>query len=194
MSKYIVDIDDFEPHFKVDSIGVFGIGKSLSYSEEDHSWSRIKSIEEFEELNSDYINEHYGELQDEAYQKGLKDAWEATKKIFGYEIDGAIPIADIGNVFGYEPCKAFCTADILRDFTVQEAIAKLKAYEEKQKDSIEVGDEVKAAFGTAVVTYLEEDSVGYLYSTGTTGFDIPRNLIKTGKHYDIASILEAMRT
>ena len=79
MSKYIVDIDDFEPHFKVDSIGVFGIGKSLSYSEEDHSWSRIKSIEEFEELNSDYINEHYGSLQDEAYQKGFEDGKKSVE-------------------------------------------------------------------------------------------------------------------
>ena len=73
MSKYIVDTDDFEPLFKVDSIGVFGIGKSLSDSDEDHSWSRIKSVGEFEELNSDYINEHYGNLQDEAYQRGLHE-------------------------------------------------------------------------------------------------------------------------
>ena len=31
------------------------------------------SLVDFEELNSDYINEHFGELQDEAYKKGLQD-------------------------------------------------------------------------------------------------------------------------
>jgi hypothetical protein len=183
----------------VDSIGVFGIGKSLSYSEEDHSWSRIKFIEEFEELNSDYINEHYGSLQDEAYQAGLNDAWEAAKKIFGYEIDGAIPIADIGNVFGYEPCKAFCTADILRDFTVQEAIAKLKAYEDKHSDRIEVGDEVKHHFqGYGVVTRIKEVNgkthYNAVWSNGNTGYYESDDLTKTGKHYDIQSILEAMKS
>lgn len=149
MSKYIVDIDDFEPHFKVDSIGVFGIGKSLSYSEEDHSWSRIKSIEEFEELNSDYINEHYGELQDEAYQKGFEDGKKSVS----------------------EP------------------------------DRIEVGDEVEWDGDKYVVTYLnynieksEITDYDLLAYDGSVVDHVKKYAFtKTGKHYDIQSILEAMR-
>jgi hypothetical protein len=33
----------------------------------------MEQVDDLEELNSDYINEHYGELQDEAYLKGFKD-------------------------------------------------------------------------------------------------------------------------
>lgn len=36
---------------------------------------------DLEELNSDYINEHFGSLQDEAYQAGLKDAWETARAL-----------------------------------------------------------------------------------------------------------------
>ena len=149
MSKYIVDIDDFEPHFKVDSIGVFGIGKSLSYSEEDHSWSRIKSIEEFEELNSDYIKEHFGELQDEAYKRGYEDGKKSQN-------DDRIEVGDI-----------------------------VERYIDGKLDSKGV--------------YLQEDG-GYwrcLFYTGAIfmTFAYPKGQFKkTGKHYDIQSILEAMRT
>ena len=127
--KYIIEIPD-------DVQYVLFNGKA-----DNKYYTAVRPVAELEVLNSDYINEHYGELQDEAYQRGFED--------------GKKSVSD--------------------------------------PDRIEVGDEVEAAFGTAVVTYIEEGSVGYLYSTGTTGFDEPRNVKKTGKHYDIQSILEAMR-
>ena len=188
MSKYIIEIaEEYEEYFK----GVLICGIVDGKFAVD-----VIAREDLEELNSDYINEHYGQMQDEAYQAGLNDAWEATKKIFGYEIDGAIPIADIGNVFGYEPCKAFCTADILRDFTAQEAIDKIKAYEHKDSDRIEVGDEVISDTGTKfiVTAFTTSDSVCGFSERGLGCFNTIDKLKKTGKHYDIASILEAMRT
>ena len=195
MSKYIIDTETWANLFEVQRVGVYGIGNDI-VTDEKTVWSRMFRLDELEELNSDYINEHYGELQDEAYQAGMDKAWEATKKIFGYEIDGAIPIADIGNVFGYEPCKAFCTADILRDFTVQEAIAKLKAYEDgNHSDRIEVGDEVISDNGTkfTVTSFTDMDSAVGISGRGLWCFNAIDRLTKTGKHYDIASILEAMR-
>ena len=180
--KYIIEIPDDVQYVLLN-------GKA-----DNKYYTAVHPIAELEELNSDYINEHYGELQDEAYQRGLEDAWEAAKKIFGYEIDGGIPIDKIGRVFGYSENETFCTADIIRHNTASEAIAKLKAYEDKQKDRIEVGDEVIAPCGKAVVTLIEtDDLVHYLYSGGDYGCIEPQKLKKTGKHYDIASILEAMR-
>ena len=210
MSKYIIEIaEEYDEYFK----GVLICGIADGKFAVD-----VIAREDLEELNSDYINEHYGELQEEAYQRGYDEGykkclsendfdqpcvfcddyqsgldeamsafkklyscgWERDWKAMGFEFDEG----EWGTSFEF----------IIGHYTAAEIVEKVKAYEDKQKDRIEVGDEVKAAFGTAVVTYLEEDSVGYLYSTGTTGFDYPRNLIKTGKHYDIASILEAMRT
>lgn len=198
MSKYIIEIaEEYEEYFK----GVLICGIADGKFAVD-----VIAREDLEELNSDYINENFGKLQDEAYQKGindgsldvkqrvegayqrgLEDAWEAARKIIH------MPEGDLLNIFT-ECYSAVCTAlQVLLKYDASEAIAKLKAYEDKQKDRIEVGDEVEAAFGTAVVTYCEEESVGYLYSTGSTGFDEPRNVKKTGRHFDIASILESMR-
>lgn len=38
------------------------------------------SLDSLERLDSDYINENYGELQDEAYAKGLKDGRDEALK------------------------------------------------------------------------------------------------------------------
>lgn len=197
-------------------------------------------LSRLEELNSDYINEHFGDLQDDAYnkgyaqcqddygdalkhakdtaykkglhdgeskcgycneyQRGLDDAWEAAKKIFGYEIDGGIPIDEVGRVFGYSEDATFCTADIIRHNTASEAIAKLKAYEEKQKadDKIEVGDEVKhksdRVAWTAVVTRIISGTLTLMDNNGASADNYPiEEFVKTGRHFDIASILEAMK-
>ena len=67
MSKYIIELDD---RIKlVTSVGVTENG--VVYTTSDY-------VHNLEELNSDYINEHYGELQDEAYQRGFEDGkWKA---------------------------------------------------------------------------------------------------------------------
>ena len=164
MSKYIIELDD---RIKlVTSVGVTENG--VVYTTSDY-------VHNLEELNSDYINEHYGELQDEAYQRGLEDGkWKAEDGCDGckYYEDTSLtnPCSECsrGHVDHYKP-----VSDL---------------------DRIEVGDEVIAPCGKAVVTLIEtDDLVHYLYSGGDYGCIEPQKLKKTGKHYDIASILEAMR-
>ena len=135
MSKYIIEIaEEYEKYFK----GVLICGIADGKFAVD-----VIAREDLEELNSDYINEHFGELQDEAYQRGFEDGKKSAS----------------------------------------------------DPDRIEIGDEVKAPFGTAVVVCCDYDAdkASYIYSSGRHGFDNTWNLKKTGKHYDIASILEAMR-
>ena len=217
MSKYIVDTDDFEPMFKVDSIGVFGIGKSLSDGTKDHSWSRIKSVIDFEELNSDYINEHFGQLQDEAYrrgvndgsidvkervdcayQRGLDDAWEAARKIVEMwekiDNDDLLAIFGITEMIGHSAIKS-----LFGKQTANEAMLELEVYEEKQKadDEIKAGDEVRWGMDLIVVTRLHMDG-GFKWCDGISKDGIAfhvleENVSKTGRHFDIASILEEMR-
>ena len=138
MSKYIIELDD---RIKlVTSVGVTENG--VVYTTSDY-------VHNLEELNSDYINEHYGSLQDEAYRKGFEDGKKSVS----------------------EP------------------------------DRIEVGDVVERYIDGKLDSkgiYLEEDD-GYwrcLFDTGAIlmTFAYPKEQFKkTGKHYDIASILEAMR-
>ena len=209
MTKYIIELEDDIKYLIIN-------GRA-----DNRCYTLVRPVAELEILNSDYINENFGELQDAAYQKGydagiiassfvdksdeayqkgyeegrkvgIKDgmceAWEAARKIVADTGHGGFAMGALCEIFGTRSYTY-----IMNENTAQEAVDKIKAYEHKDSDRIEVGDEVEAAFGTAVVTYCEEETVGYLYSTGTTGFDEPRNVKKTGRHFDIASILEAMR-
>jgi hypothetical protein len=181
--KYIVEASDDVK--KVMAIGVTRGGAI---------WTDTTDIENLEELNSDYIKEHFGELQDEAYQAGLNDAWEAAKKLFSSMAD-----SDIEKAFPIEWNNGGFKA--LMNLQPQEAIAKLKTYEDKQSDRIEVGDIVERYVDGKLDSkgiYLQEDG-GYwrcLFDTGAVlmTFAYPKGQFKkTGKHYDIQSILEAMR-
>ena len=125
---------------------------------------------------------------DEAYQRGLEDAWEAARKLFSSmadsDIEKAFPIE--WNNGGFEA---------LMNLQPQEAIAKLKAYEEHKDDSIKVGDEVatKTDKKYTVVSFGTGTVCGFNTKGMWSGLN-PKEVTKTGKHYDIQSILEAMRT
>ena len=217
MNKYIIEIEEkplcvFDKDTQTYFPRLWRVKGFNSLVFDEEGLSRL------EELNSDYINGHFGDLQDTAYkkglhdgeskcgycneyQRGLDDAWKAAKKIFGYEIDGGIPIDEVGRVFGYSEDATFCTADIFRHNTVQEAIEKLKAYEEKQKadDKIEVGDEVNWLGDCFIVTRIFQphnmkEQCDGIDDDGCVYHDVLMDdLEKTGRHFDIASILEEMK-
>ena len=201
MSKYIIELDDR-----------IKLVTSVGFTENGVVYTTSDYVHNLEELNSDYINEHFGELQDEAYQRGhddgyeagcatafkpvsdaeyqrgLNDAWEAARRIVCKTDVGGMALDTLKEVFGL-----ISTASIIADNTAQEAIDKIKAYEDKHSDCIEVGDEVIAPCGKAIVTAIKNEFAYYLYADGDCGCTESKNLKKTGKHYDIASILEAMR-
>ena len=185
MSKYIIEIaEEYEEYFK----GVLICGIADGKFAVD-----VIAREDLEELNSDYINEHYGQLQDEAYQKGINDGSLDVKQRVegayqkGFE-DGKNNVEN-----GCDGCKYESISEC------EQPCCKCKRgcmdfYDPMSKDDrIEVGDEVIAPCGKAIVTTFKNDLVFYLYSVGDYGCTEPENLTKTGKHYDIASILEAMR-
>jgi len=181
--KYTFEImKEYEDAFK--GISVYSV------SEDKKLMVDFVAIEELEDAQKEI---------DEAYQRGLDDAWEAARKIFGYEIDGGIPIDKIGSVFGYSENATFCTADIIRHNTASEAIDKLKAYEEKQNDKIEVGDEVNWLGDCFIVTRIFQphnmkEQCDGIDNDGCVYHDVLMDdLEKTGRHFDIASILEDMR-
>ena len=199
MSKYIIEIaEEYEEYFK----GVLICGIADGKFAVD-----VIAREDLEELNSDYINEHYGELQDEAYQCGYDDGYEAG-------CDTAFkPVSDAEYQRGFEDGK----------WKAEDGCDGCKYYEDtsltnpcsecsrghvdhykpvSDLDRIEVGDEVEWDGDKYVVTYLNYD----IETSEITDYDLLAYdgsvvdhvkkcaFTKTGKHYDIASILEAMRT
>ena len=159
------------------------------------------SADDLKELNSDYINEHYGCLQDEAYQRGLhegndigykdgvndgrNEAWEAARKIVLSPDEGGTSLPTLFAIFGGGSMQ-----HVFRKNSAAEAIEKLKAYEEKQKadEKIKVGDEVRAEDGTAVfvVTWMSENCICGVDREGKCYSYEPREVCgKTGKKYSV---------
>lgn len=122
MSKYIIEIKpEYEDSFK---------GLMILGAKDSNLFVDTLAVDDLEELNSDYINEHFGQLQDEAYQKGLENAWEAARKIIEMT---SPPYWEVFNEY---------KEDLFGKITATEAIEKLKAYEEKQKadEDVKRGD------------------------------------------------------
>ena len=61
MSKYIIEIPDDVQYVL------------LNGQTDNKCYTAVRPVAELEVLNSDYINEHYGQMQDEAYLRGFKD-------------------------------------------------------------------------------------------------------------------------
>lgn len=124
---------------------------------------------------------------EEAYQRGLDDAWEAAKKI------SLMPPDEIEKVF---PGAAKYNRYNL-GYSGVEAIAKLKAYEEqKAVGEIKVGDEVKPLYTdiTGMVTLIDGDTIYVLWRDGSSTSTLKlKEVTKTGRHFGIESILEDMR-
>lgn len=151
----------------------------------DKAYNDRKIEEEFDEDRAKAINE--------AYQKGLGDAWECVQKIWNM----IAPTRD--KVFGTEPL-----ADILESYSASEAIAKVKEYEEKKKADeekekadreIKVGDEITDSSGNrgVVVALLEYDDFRVLWLDGTVSIANTLYEKKTGRHFDIPNLFEQMR-
>ena len=235
MSKYILDTD----HYPFVTDGIMAIGFYNGVSEPTTFY---ESLENIEELTADYINEHYGDLQDDAYerghgigykqgyedgkkeaesseaieqakadafnkgmlfknekihdayQRGLDDAWKCAKKIVSDEENGGMGGVELMHVFN-----RICIDKILKDFTAEEAIDKIKVYEHEYKqDKYLMGDEVvdeNGIKGIVVSSENDEDSSLYVLFNGCR---VPQNVTqnfykKTGKHYDINKYLDEMK-
>ena len=125
------------------------------------------------------------DIQDEAYQRGLDDAWKLAEDV----------LYNRGNVLDILRCATVGAA--FDKYSAGQALDILKAYEEKQKadDEIKVGDEVRSKRGwTAVVVKIDDDGLMLMDSSGAVGSysDISK-FTKTGRHFDINKILEEMK-
>lgn len=124
----------------------------------------------------------------EAYNKGMNDAWELAKKIL-YGIDKQlIEIFDLKvepRFFDLTHKRA-----IINDHTPQEVFEKL----EKVKE-IKVGDVVNIMGNYCIVTQIDMSDKEYhvIWNDGNTDkipFDAPLGMKKTGKHIDLTDLFK----
>lgn len=183
MGKYrVIELGDKTEY--VMEIGTDSIGRATMVT---------VSADDLEELNSDYINEHFGQLQDDACQRGLDEAWETARKLVFSKDNGGLDVHDLSKIFGSKSVNY-----VLKKYSASEAIEKIKAYEKKQKaeDDIKVGDEVRSKVNglTYIVTLVSEGGYVLFRSDGNFATScIINSFEKTGKHYDIDKILDEMK-
>lgn len=128
----------------------------------------------------------FGISKTKTYEDGLNDAWELARKI-----ENKLDIPTARSIFD-----SYRIADILDNFTPQEALAKLEAYEKGQEE-IKVGDVVYAddepdSFG--VVTYMDSERLYITWDDGSSGKEFDwSDIHKTGRHIDIEHLLEQIR-
>lgn len=171
--KYIIEIaKEYEEYFK--GILICGIAEGKFAVD-------VIAKEDLEELNSDYINEHFSDLQNTAYKKGLEDGKGVSGKgCEGCEWEGT----------PFDACERCCNS-------------YKNMWTAKQTDDvIKVGDEVAFHHDdgrpdtVVVVTYIGQD--GFIDGMDGRGTQYahknPTKWTKTGRHFDIASILKEMRT
>lgn len=126
---------------------------------------------------------------DKTYEDGLQDAWELARDL------EKMRQKDLLQILGYTYW------DVLAKLTPQEALAKLEAYEESQK--IKVGDVVEYSDSKVEIwiTFANGDLLnGIKVSSdewgrrGSTYSGIyVKDCKKTGKHIDIAGLLEQIK-
>ena len=129
---------------------------------------------------------------EEVYQRGIEDGqnetWEATKKMLCMSTERIEECFDVDE----------STIWLFYHMNVAEAIAKLKAYEEKQKadEDVKRGDVVRHKTNglTYIVTLASECGYVLLDIDGNFATScITNSFEKTGKHVDIDKILEEMK-
>ncbi len=111
------------------------------------------------------------EAQDQIYQngydKGADDAryvlWWAIKKLYLDTSEGGLTIADMAKIFG----EFDLVSDVLRKFTPEEFIEKIKAYEESKKSAPTNRDKFEEVF-----PYSPND-ISRVFSFGDNGIFIP---------------------
>jgi hypothetical protein len=138
--------------------------------------------------NTNFVEGDVLHTPDEVYNKGLNDAWELAKKIVISEEDGGYSLEELRNIFGYGDFES-----ILKVFTLQEAHAKVKAYEERNE--IQKGDVVrlKGLSCKAIVTRVTKTNMCLLFKDGGCSLGCYKeDFKKTGEHFD--SIDEFMRS
>ena len=128
---------------------------------------------------------------EDGYKRGLNDAWEAARKICLNDCDGGLTVMEIAKIFDVSYYR-----DALKNYSASVAMEKIRQYEQEKEEEIQVGDEIEAVSGKAVVVYVDdvdEHKVRYVYSNGVYAFNYIDKVTKTGRHFpEIAEVLQKM--
>ena len=197
MKAYIIHFDD-KPWEDLDDELYYRCFEIPWFSTTKTTISRLTPYTEdsayahgYTEAESKY-REIRDELEKQAYQRGLADAWDAARKIGS---NSMCSLEEMGFDFSQ------CAVDdynpswfVVKNYSASEAIEKIRQYEQEKEEQIQIGDEVINQNKTAVVTEITDRYTRIMYSDGSGYALFAKGLTKTGRHFpEIAAVLEKMR-
>ena len=176
-------------------------------TEDHHPYMDFKSVEDLtpytepdlEQVRKEAYGKGYEDAEEkyndgysDGYDAGLADAWEAARKIVTMPDRGFIN----SDILDLDPGESVFTK-----YTASEAIEKIRQYEQEKEEQIQVGDEViprETKYDTMIVTRLwkddyDSDCIDAIGFDGRIGSFLVSRVSKTGKHYEIAAVLQKMR-
>jgi hypothetical protein len=130
------------------------------------------------------------EVENKAYNRGLNEAWEATMKIIEPVYNGGYDYDALHEIFGVSTIRP-----IFNHNTAAEAIAKIKAYEDKQ-EQFATGDEVRGIDSGKRAVILDKKYGLYraLAFDGIIHEGTEEAFTKTGRTFpQIAEVLKELR-
>ena len=197
MSKYIIEIED-KPFVRLSALfGEEGLYRAKGFNSLVFDQFGLDKLTPLDKELEEAYQKGYDTGSHEAtmieYQQGLNDAWEAARKICNEPEDGGLPAGAVVELFGRNGPILGCSA--------QNAINKIKAYEEQQKaDGIKVGDEVEWEGEKIIVTQtftpnLQKPQLHGIGSNGCVYYAILiEDVKKTGRHFpQVVELIKAMK-
>ena len=189
MGKYIIELPE-NTHW---------IQWVMEGTKDHHPYMDYKQVEDLTPYTEDSAYAHgyteaeskYREIRDElekqAYQKGLKDAWEAARKIGGMDSSEQIRLFTCSGIYF-----------IAHEYSASECIEKIRQYEQ-EKGKIQVGDEVEIKCGVSPAIYMQgtngSDEIYLLFNDGSCGIHSRSEIkCKTGRHFpELVEVLRKMK-
>jgi len=132
---------------------------------------------------------------EDGYKRGLADAWDAARKIYGSATKHGLPTEVITKIFRDDGKENFNYWDIVEDFSPVEAIEKIRQYEQ-EKEEIQLWDEViNGRNFKGTVTGIEDNGILTIFcQDGTWIKSHVKSWKKTGRHFhEIAEVLKKMK-
>lgn len=150
----------------------------------------VKDGEEHREAKAiknmaEYSQSRFQDGFQDGHELGANEVWEAVKRFVIAPKDGGLTSEQIEEIFGeYQSL-----LDIFYNFSVQEVLEKLKAWDER--DIITVGDEVTEDEElTYIITRIYQGCYDAICPDGAVYHDLDiADKHKTGRHFDIKEIL-----
>ena len=189
MKKYIIEFSE-DPHtirlmkLKNGNVCPTTEFKTVTpYTEPDTGKIREKAYEEGYTRGAHDAKKVFEDHADEAYRKGLNDAWAAARKI------ESLSAREFDKAFtGYDDC-----FKVFENYTPQEAIDKIQQYEQKQEQQTQIGDEVEGDFGIGMVTKPLEGGAYIMWKDGSSGSYTTDKFKLTGRHSpELVEVLQKM--